>query len=549
MTEILLINSKQPHQTQTINLEPKKMFNGECLIGRDKRCCLVLNDPLVSRIHGKIVYKDGNYYYVDLGSCNSSNLNNQAIKVNQNYCLKPSDSIEISPYILWIKSLPTLKPKLSITSTSLSPRQYMPLGVIEPQKISRWSEGELTVYCQQIIDETEDVKTFSLIADPPRLFTYKPGQFVTLDLSINGHKVRRSYSLSSSPSRPHTLEITVKKVPPSSGYPPGLVSNWLHEHLQVGTQLKLKGPMGDFTCFEHPAPKFLFISAGSGITPMMSMSRWLCDTLSKVNIVFVHSARTADDIIFRQELELMAARHPNFKLAITTTRSEAGQAWLGYTGKLTKSMLTAITPDFGDRHIYVCGPSSFMEAVKSICEDLKFPMKNYYQESFGLPKPKNPPTHLQDIPAKLPEKDAVINSNVSVSFRLLELLNQFPAQPDSAQPMSTNPQSQPSLCEINKRQISQEDKGRERVLSQSCPTAVVLSKSGQELVCDGDETILDVAQEQGIKLPYGCGMGVCGKCQIRKLSGEVAYEQEPECEHGHILTCIAKPVGRVVLEA
>ena len=575
MTEILLIHSKQPNKTQTINVFPEKMFNGECLIGRDERCCVVLNDPFVSRIHGKIVYENGNYYYVDLGSRNSSNLNNQAIKVNQNYCLKPSDSIEISPYILWIKSLQTSNLNLTITATSLSPHQYMPLAVIDPEEISRWSEGELTVRCQQIIDETHDVKTFSLIADPPRLFTYKPGQFVTLYLSINGKKVRRSYSLSSSPSRPHTLEITVKRVPPSSdtpGLPPGLVSNWLHDHMEVGSQLKLKGPMGDFTCFENPAPKLLLISAGSGITPMMSMSRWLCDTLSQVDIVFIHSARTPDDIIFRQELELMAAKYPNFKLAITTTRSAPGKVWFGHTGKFNDSMLTAIAPDFCQRNVYVCGPHSFMTAVKSIFEELKFPMNNYFQESFGLPKSKTKTTQLQDETPKLPaQENAIINSNVPVSFRLLELLNQFPSQPDFAQPVITN-QIDKGIHSVENKQTFTTGFGIDTkhsdtssqhqpiaqaktstvtydVLSQSAENAVVLVQSGQELVCDGEEPILDVAQEQGIDLPYGCGMGVCGKCKIRKLSGEVAYEQEPECDHGHILTCVAKPVGRVVLEA
>ncbi|WP_232826239.1 FAD-binding oxidoreductase, partial [Cyanothece sp. BG0011] len=255
--------------------------------------------------------------------------------------------------------------------------------------INWWNKGKITVRCINIIEDTNDVKTFRFVGTSPTLFNYKPGQFITLNLTINGKPVKRAYSISSTPSRPHTLEITVKRVPPPADIPdapPGLVSNWLHDHLKVGDEITITGPSGKFTCVENNATKLLFISAGSGITPMMSMSRWALDTVANRNITFVHSARSPRDIIYRKELEAMAANHSNFNLALTITRQTKGDPWWGFQGRLNEVLLPAICPDYKERIIYVCGPDSFMKGVKTLVETLGFPMENYYQESFGSSK-------------------------------------------------------------------------------------------------------------------------------------------------------------------
>ena len=314
----------------------------ECLLGRHPSCDLVLDSEEVSRIHGRILCQDGQCFYTDLGSTDGSQIDEQEVGINQIYPLKPNNLLRIGGFVLTLAKMST--------DENTSPRQSTAGQVAVVSSQSRqWNSGELTVRCIQVIAETHDVKTFRFVAEPTVLFSYKPGQFVTLDLEIEGKRVMRSYSISSTPSRPHILEITVKRVPPPTDVadaPPGLVSNWLHDYLTVGSQVKLKGPMGQFTCADNQAQKLLFISAGSGITPMMSMSRWLCDRGADVDVVFIHSARSPRDVIFRQELESMAARYANFKLAVTTTRSEPGQAWVGYTGRLNEVMLQAIATDF-----------------------------------------------------------------------------------------------------------------------------------------------------------------------------------------------------------
>src|SRR5262249_17732772 len=128
-----------------------------------------------------------------------------------------------------------------------------------------WRAGKLQLSCVQIINETHDVRTFRFVAHPPKIFTYRPGQFVTLEIPGDGKVVRRSYTISSSPSRPHTVSVTVKRVKD------GLISNWLHDNLRVGDTLFADGPHGKFSCLDDGGGPYLFLSGGSGVTPVMSM--------------------------------------------------------------------------------------------------------------------------------------------------------------------------------------------------------------------------------------------------------------------------------------
>ena len=502
-------------------LTPATGTQREYLLGRHPSCDLVLDSEEVSRIHGRILCQEGQCFFTDLGSTDGSQIDAQEVGINQVYPLKQNNMLRIGGFVLTIAQMST--DEHTHQSQSLED-----LFAVAPSQPRQGRSGEVTVRCLQVIDETHDVKTFRFVAEPTVLFSYQPGQFVTLDLEIEGKRVMRSYSISSTPSRPHILEITVKRVPAPTDVvyaPPGLVSNWLHDNITVGSQVNLKGPMGKFTCVDNQAEKLLFISAGSGITPMMSMSRWLCDTGADVDVVFIHSARSPRDFVFRHELESMAARHDNFKLAVTTTRSEPGQAWVGYTGRLNEVMLQAIAPDFLERTVYVCGPNPFMEGAKTLLETLGFPMENYYQESFGSPKRKlSMKKRHEDEVNKVPETLELREQDTSPKF-----------SPTQKCPPKTVTEEQENINSVN--------------ATMSKSPVVVFNKSDREIPCDEEDTILDLAEQEGIELPCGCRMGACGACQLPLLEGEVNYDDDPDCEPGHLLTCIAKPVGRVVIEA
>ena len=147
-----------------------------------------------------------------------------------------------------------------------------------------WNDSEL-LECAMVVPETDDTATFTFRAPSGAWFDYQPGQFITLDLPVPGGNVQRTYTISSSPSRPLSISITVKAQAGSIG------TRWMLDHLKPGMKIKAYGPAGIFSFHRHPAKKYLFISAGSGITPMMSMTTWAWDSGEMPDITFVHAAR------------------------------------------------------------------------------------------------------------------------------------------------------------------------------------------------------------------------------------------------------------------
>ena len=242
-------------------------------------------------------------------------------------------------------------------------------------KLPTW-DADNPLICCHITDETHDVKSFFFRPEKPAQFQFLPGQFITLELAINGKTIHRSYTVSSSPARPHTISITVKR------QPNGVVSNWLHDHLKVGDKLAVLPIAGDFSCAHHQASKYLFLSGGSGITPLMSMSRSFHDLAENQDIVFVHSARAPVDIIFHKELNLIAFNQPNFRTAFICEKADAN--WQQATGYLTIDILKQVAPDFAQREIFTCGPSPYMAAVRVMLANAGFDMQHYHEESFNF---------------------------------------------------------------------------------------------------------------------------------------------------------------------
>lgn len=240
-----------------------------------------------------------------------------------------------------------------------------------------WAYGEMEVRCIQITQETHDVYSFCFTSDTPMVFNFKPGQYVMIKADIDGKSVSRFYSISTSPARPYNFSLTIKRVPG------GLMSNWMHEHFHEGDCLTIEGPQGDFNFIDLPSKKALMLSGGSGITPVMSMTRWLYDIASDVDIHFVHSARSPEDIIFYRELQAMDARWPNFRFSVVCEGSLAGTSWSGYRGFLNSEMLQQMVPDLKERTIYICGPEGYMQAVRNITSTLSVPEGQYHEENFG----------------------------------------------------------------------------------------------------------------------------------------------------------------------
>lgn len=234
-----------------------------------------------------------------------------------------------------------------------------------------------------ILTETPGVKTFRLLpSSGDRLvpFTFLPGQFLNVAFSIGGARMSRSYSISSSPTQREYVDLTVKREPR------GAVSRHIVDLLKVGSQIEAAGPVGRFTFTGAEADSIVLISAGVGITPMVSVTRYLTERSWPGDIFFIFTCRTPADFILGSEVASLEHANPKLHVAITMTRPE-GTDWKGPRGRITKVLLTQTVPDLASRRIHVCGPVPMMEATKAILAELGVSPDNLRTEQFGAVKP------------------------------------------------------------------------------------------------------------------------------------------------------------------
>lgn len=242
--------------------------------------------------------------------------------------------------------------------------------------------GPIPMICTGMVAETADMRSFRFKAEDGAAIDHLPGQFITLHLEIDGVPVRRSYTISSSPSRPHHIAVSVKRV---RG---GRVSNWLHDNLKVGDRLLGLGPHGRFhLAAAGEKHSLLMVSAGSGITPMIAMLRYVADLDLPHDIVFHHSARSTEDLPFTEEL-LLLKRQMGDRLKLSWNLTSPGLASINgpsspsYKGRLNEIMLADICPDIRDRVTFCCGPDGFRQAARAMHRELA-PDATYLEESFG----------------------------------------------------------------------------------------------------------------------------------------------------------------------
>ena len=231
----------------------------------------------------------------------------------------------------------------------------------------------LTLRCIGRRADTHDVTSWQFVATEGTLPAVLAGQCVTLHTEIDGKPQCRAYTLSSSPQDPF-WQVTIKDV--------GLVSHHLHQTLQLGDEIRVDGPFGDFNLAVLHCERPLLLSAGSGITPMWAMLR---DELAKrpnADIRFIHSARSPEDVIFASDLAALAEAHAGVRHALVLEQAPAAYPWVG---RLTPAMLWELVPDLLARHVYLCGPAPYMAAVCTMLAELGLPAEQLHQESFGLP--------------------------------------------------------------------------------------------------------------------------------------------------------------------
>ena len=352
--------------------------------------------------------------------------------------------------------------------------------------------GQLRV--GRIVAETPSVKTFRLLpSSGERLlpFTFVPGQFLNVAFSIGGARMNRSYSISSSPTQRDHVDLTVRREPR------GAVSRHIVDLIKVGELIEVGGPVGRFTFTGTESDSIVLISGGVGITPMLSITRYLTERAWPGDIFFIYTCRAPVDFIFQTELPALQRLNPKLHVVVTMSRP-AGTDWKGPRGHLTKELLTQTVPQIAARRIHVCGPPSMMDATKAILAELGVPAEQVKTEQFGLTKP---------TPA---------------------------AAGTTAKP--TAPATGP-LVTFSKN-------------NKSAKIHVDLTSGDSP----PKQSILELSEELAIGIEYSCRVGTCGVCKVKMTSGEVEMAVEDALDaddktKGIILACQAKPKTDVSVEA
>jgi len=241
-----------------------------------------------------------------------------------------------------------------------------------PPKRLEWQFAHV----HDVVVETRRVK--SLMLQPAGWPGHLPGQHVDIRLTAeDGYQAQRSYSIASSPED-ELLALTVERVKD------GEVSPYLLDELRVGDKLELRGPIGGYFVWTGAAREPVYLLAGgTGITPLMSMLRHRDRRPSRPPTLLIYSARSWEDIVYRDELEAMMQRDSSFRLVYALTRRQP-EDWTGHRGRIDKGFLSANWfPPAHNPRIYVCGPTTFVETAASLLVELGFNPLSIKTERFG----------------------------------------------------------------------------------------------------------------------------------------------------------------------
>jgi ferredoxin-NADP reductase len=267
------------------------------------------------------------------------------------------------------------QPHASIESSGIPVISAQPIPVTNHKNAT----SPMHLLLSQIEQQTHDTKTLRFQVQDKRLLCVKPGQFLTFQWTIDGLRVTRSYTISSSPVHENYVEITPKRMED------GCVSVFLNERAMPGLTVEANGPYGRFYFDEKLHKSIVLIAAGSGITPMISMLRYINDLELATPVTLLYCVRTSADIIFENELVRLSRSLLHFKYEVCLSRPDP--TWEGRSGRLTEEFVTRNVTDLNAPTFFLCGPKGFMGNARQILSTLGVNQGRILQESFGESKP------------------------------------------------------------------------------------------------------------------------------------------------------------------
>lgn len=352
------------------------------------------------------------------------------------------------------------------------------------------------VYCNYTVTkvESESKVITSFYLEPKessRIACHDAGQFLPIEIQPPGstEPIRRTYTISNAPNGDY-YRLSIKREPPAkAGLPPGAASNFFHDQVKVGSTIRAMTPRGKFILDGSGTRPVVMLSAGVGLTPMISMLEQLVNNSGgcgcERQVWFIHGTTNARTHAFDRQVRQFAAEYPCLKVHIRySDASEEDIEGKNYdsTGhvdiELVKSLLS-----FDDYEFYMCGPPPFMESLYEGLNDLNVPDERIHYEFFGPGA-----TLLREHPGE----------NVGLATDLAD-------RP---------------------------------------PVQVRFEKSGSIATWDPSKgTLLDLAESEGLRPAYSCRSGICQTCSTKIVAGEVDYLESPMAtpEAGEALLCCSYP--------
>jgi ferredoxin-NADP reductase len=238
--------------------------------------------------------------------------------------------------------------------------------------------GPFILRLASIVPQTRDSKTLRFVLADGRRLDARPGQFLTFSFLFDGRKISRSYSICSSAARSGYAEITVKRVDR------GCASVYLNDRASVGMTVEAHGPFGHFCFDEGKRGDIVLVAAGSGITPMMAMLRYIDDLCLDTDVTLLYCVRSSGDVIFGRELDQLRTRLKHFRYELLLSQPEPD--WTGARGHINAEFIRSAVSDFEAPEFFLCGPPPFMDASRRILLELGVNPERIRQESFGASK-------------------------------------------------------------------------------------------------------------------------------------------------------------------
>lgn len=257
----------------------------------------------------------------------------------------------------------------------------------------------------EIISETDDTSTFMLVPADKQPMIYAPGQFLTFLLEINGHEIRRSYSMSSAPGVDACPAVTVRRLINGS------VSRFWHDQVTVGTVLHTLPPAGRFTpeASNGDPRDVVLVGAGSGITPLFSMLKFILTNEPQSKVTLVYASRRERSIIFREALQDWHERFPD-RLKVIHVLSQPTDEWAGMRGRINNYRLENLVKENlhfarGQAIFMLCGPFEMMRTADITLRFMGFAPHQIRKENFVIDPAPPPPVHSEDRTVQLNFKD------------------------------------------------------------------------------------------------------------------------------------------------